>query len=272
MFFFKALFVRLQEWIAPCVSLWALWHLAFGQWLWFAPLLAWAPMWLINQWRVRKANIAFLDDREMLSLAPALVGVGLVLISGERDLLLWWTLAGLFALLLNTVVMSKLSRGVREQPGESRGLSSMTFRDDRDEAVLASDARLLIFVHAGWCPYSIMQLRDLENFLAANTSVAPSSVAVVFADYIPADLPQITRLKGLGVNVWCDDGDNAAKLGLWLRGASVLRKGVSNALRPALAVLQPRASAPVLWLVASTGRLPPSASQHQDRLLKLLEI
>lgn len=272
MFFLKALFVRLQEWIAPCVSLWALWHLAVGQWLWLAPFLAWAPMWLINQWRVRKANVAFLDDREMLSLTPALAGVGLVLISGERNLLLWWTLAGLFVLLLNTVVMSKLSRGVREQSGESRDLSSMTFRNDRGEAVLANDARLLMFVHSGWNPHSVMQLRDLEAFLTANTSVAPNCVALIFADQIPTHLQSITQLKALGVNIWCDDGDNAIKLGLWLRGASVLRKGVRNALRPAMAILQPEASAPLLWLVASTDRLPPSASQHQARILALLDI
>ncbi len=270
MFFFKALFVRLHGWIAPCVSLWALWHLMLGQWLWLAPLLAWAPNWVINLWRIRKSNVSFLDDREMLSLAPALVGVGLILVSGERDYLLWWTLGGLFALLLNTVVMTKLVRGVREAAGDSSRLSSMKFQSAEGKMVSASHAKLLMFIHSGWSAYSIMQLRDLEQFLLANRSVSPEAVALIFADTTPSGSRPLARLQTMGVQIWFDDGTNTTELGLWLRGASVLRRGVRNALRPALAILPSGASAPALWLVASTDRLPPSATEHQARLLNLL--
>ncbi|MGH1370537.1 MAG: hypothetical protein ACRBBW_00775 [Cellvibrionaceae bacterium] len=270
MFFFKALFVRLHGLMAPCVSLWAVWHLALGQWLWLAPLLAWAPVWGVNQWRVHQGNIAFLDDRERLLLMPALVGVGIVLVSGERDYLLWWTLAGLFALLLNTVVMSKLTRGVREAKGESLHLASMTFQTAEGESVSASLARVLLFVHSGWNPYSLMQLRDLEQFLRANPSLSPESIALVFAEQIPSNCQPLMRLQSMGVRVWCDGGENSAQLGLWLRGASVMRSGTGNALRPAMAVLRPESEAPALWLVANTDRLPPSASEYQARLLQLL--
>ncbi len=270
MFFFKALFVRVHGWIAPCVSFWALWHLLLGQWLWLAPLLAWAPVWIINQWRIHRGNVAFLDDRERLALTSALMGVGLILISGERDHLLWWTLAGLFALLLNTVVMSKLTRGVREAPGDARNLSSMVFQSAEGEPVSANFARLILFVHSDWSPYSLMQIRDLERFLRDNRSVSPESVALVFADAIPSRSQPLIRLQSMGVKVWVEEGQNAVELGLWLRGGSALRQGVRNALRPAMAVLRPGVPRAQMWLVANSERLPPSATEHQARLLQLL--
>jgi len=285
MFFFKALFVRIGEWIAFCVSLWALWQATQGDWLWLAPLLAWAPMGIINQWRLRRGNLAFHDEREVLALTAALLGLAAVLIAGERNYLLWWTLAGLFNLLLNTVLMSKLSRGVREPSGDRRLLASLTFTDTQGRSVSASSARLLVFVHSGWSPYSVMQLRDLEKFLLANSSVKPQSVALVFSGLPPTHWRPLSSLQALGVEVWGDcDGEACQRLGLWLRGASVLRRRGGDALRPTMAVLPSRAavdagrkpssaedvSEPSFWSMSNNVRLPPSATQHQARLLALL--
>lgn len=292
MFFFKALFVRIGEWVAFCVSCWALWQVAQGSWLWLAPLLAWAPMWLINQWRMRRNNLAFHDEREILALAPALLGLAAVLLSGEKNHLLWWTLAGLFCLLLNTVLMSKLSRGVREADGDRHLLGALTFTDTQGQPVSASSARLLLFIHSGWSPYSVMQLRDLEMFLLANPKVNPHSVALIFCGQLPTNVRALSNLQALGVNAWVDsDGEACARLGLWLRGASVLRSGGADALRPTMAVLpsptvagaegEPSSaengatkaknlSAPSLWLMSNNVRIPPSATQQQARLLALL--
>ena len=274
MFFFKSLFVRVHEVLMPLVSLWALWQMIQGQWQWLAVLLAWAPLCLLNVWRRFVDNLAFHDERESLALAPALVGVALLLMTGERDQLLWWTLAGLFCLLLSTVVMSRLPRGIREARGDESQLSQLSFRGQDDQLVSAGQARLLLFIHSSWSPYAYMVLRELQEFLSQET-VAAQQVALVFSDEVPANHTVVKALAAAGVQLWWDDGGSTASLGLWLRGGSAGHFGGRNALRPALAVL-PQTSednqrlAPQFWLMSDNVRLPPSPLQHRQRLKNLL--
>lgn len=276
MFFFKSLFVRVHELLMPLVSLWALWQMLQGQWLWLSVLLAWAPLFLINLWRLHIGNLAFHDERESLALAPALIGVALLLMTGERDQILWWTLAGLFSLLLSTVVMSRLPRGVREARGDERQLSQLSFHSDNDQSARPSQVRLLMFIHSGWSPYAFMALRELQTFLQEEALPA-DQVALVFSDGVPRHNAVIKELQSAGVHLWWDEGDSCEALGLWLRGGSAGRLGGRNALRPALA-LMPQSSednqgqAPQFWLMSDNVRLPPSPRQHRQRLRSLLSV
>jgi len=290
MFFLKALFTRLHELSAPVVGLWSLWQLIQGQWLAIAVMLAWCPLWLIDRWRWNWVNFHFLDERETLPLGMALLGLGLVLMLGERDIFLWGSLAGLFSLLLNTVLMVNMTRGVREEKGDHQNLRELSFTNAEGGSVDAGNARLLIFVSSGVSVYSAMQLRDLTHWLKSHGEVEPTSVAVVFADQIPTNMPALPALLEMGVQTWSDrDGSSARALGLWLRGASPLRATSHNALRPAMAVLpdQPAARVsdsvaedssaaatggvkPSLWLVSNNLRLPPTPAQLGARMDTLL--
>ena len=274
MFFFKSLFVRVHELLMPLLSLWSLWQILQGQWLWLAVLLAWAPLFLINLWRRYLGNIAFHDERESLALAPALVGVALLLMAGERDQLLWWTLAGLFSLLLSTVVMSCLPRGVRESRGDESQLAQLKFHSGSGQLASPAQVRLLMFIHSGWSPYAVMVLRELQTFLQEEALPA-DQVALVFSDAVPSHNTVIKELQAMGVHLWWDDGDSSRSLGLWLRGGSAGRFGGRNALRPALALMPQSAevnqsAAPQFWLTSDNVRLPPSPRQHRQRLLSLL--
>ncbi len=286
MFFLKALFMRVHELLAPVVGLWSLWQLLQGEWLAIAVILAWCPLWLIDRWRCYLSNIHFLDERETLSLGLALLGLGLVLMAGERDEFLWGSLAGLFSLLLNTVLMVNMTRGVREVRGDSQNLSGLSFINTQGGKVEANSARLLMFVSSGSSVYSAMQLRDLADWLHDCADIEPASVAVIFADQVPQNMPALVSLLEMGVQAWADiDGNSTKGLGLWLRGASPLRAGTTNALRPAMAVL-PEArleqgsgdsvtaeltiDKPLLWLVSNNLRLPPTPAQVGQRMKVLL--
>ena len=290
MFFLKALFTRVHELLAPVVGLWSLWQLIQGEWLAIAVLLAWCPLWLIDRWRWYRANFHFLNEREILPLGTALLGLGLVLMLGERNIFLWGCLAGLFSLLLNTVLMVNMTRGVREGKGDHQNLHELSFTNAAGLKVVAADARLLMFVSSGTSVYSAMQLRDLAHWLKGHAEVEPASVAVIFADQIPTHMPALFELLEMDVQVWSDtDGSSARELGLWLRGASPLRSTTANALRPAMAVLPEQAAKrasdsvvedsakaaaaitkPSLWLVSNNLRLPPTPAQLGARVTTLL--
>lgn len=259
MYFFKAVYIRAYFLIALVMTFWCLSQFGQGNWLWLAPLLSWAPLWLHNLWRLHLANSAFQDDREKLALALALIGVALMLIAGERGRILWWTLAGLFGLLLYIYVVSALPPGVREGRGDKTRLPQLLPG--------SPGARLVMFFHAASCPYARMAMRELMAALDAEELQA-QQVLAVFADEVPAWAEPLRRRGG---QCWADDeGKVSQQLGLWLRGGNALLDGGRNALRPALAAIN-AAGEVGFWEVAKNFRLPPSVVAHRERLKRVLQ-
>lgn len=284
MYFFKALYIRAYFLIALVMTFWGLSQLGQGHWLWVAPLLTWTPLWLHNIWRLHLHNAWYQDERERLAMGLALLGVGLMLIVGERDLVLWWTLGGLFGLLLYVFLVSKLPQGVRESTGDKNQLPTLEFSrtiaDDygkterisvaQHNALLDDDKnkiRWVLFFHAASCPYARMAMRELMSGFERHPDIKPEQVVAVFSD----ELPQWVRsFRKAGGQCWVDtDGESCGMLGLWLRGGNVLLDGGQNALRPALAALDTNGEV-VFWDVASNFRLPPFLEQHRERLQRYL--
>lgn len=257
MYFFKAVYIRAYFLVALVMTFWCLSQFGQGNWLWLAPMLSWAPLWLHNLWRLHLANSAFQDDREKLAMALALAGVGLMLIAGERGRILYWTLAGLFGLLLYVYVISALPFGVREARGDKTRLPQLL--PD------ATGAQLVVFFHAASCPYARMAMRELMATLDSGELHA-ERVLAVFADEVPA---WAEPLRQRGARCWADDeGEISQQLGLWLRGGNALLDGGRNALRPALAAIN-AAGEVGFWEVATNFRLPPSLAANRERLKRV---
>lgn len=272
MFLFKALFIRLYTLLAPMIAIYSLWQLSQGQWRWLAPLLAWAPLWLINLWRYYRANVFFLDERESAAMLLALVGVGIVWVAGERDPVLWLTLAGLFSLLLYVYLMSSLSRGVREALGEKEALADVPFRAAAGSLVTlreSTQVQLVVFMHSHWSAYSRMWARELMEVLEQhNRALSSGQVAVVFCGSLPS---WSDGLVERGVHCWVDpDGQSCERLGLWLRGGSRFFSGAQHALRPAYAVLNAQRQS-ILWEQAENFRLPPSLQHGWGKITRALQ-
>ncbi|WP_439134232.1 hypothetical protein [Pseudomaricurvus sp.] len=275
MYFFKALYIRAYFLTALVMTFWVLSQLGQGHWLWVAPLLTWTPMWLHNLWRLHINNSWYQDERERLAMGLALLGVAVMLIGGQRGPVLWWTLAGLFGLLLYVFLVSKMTRGVRESEGDRDLLPTLDFSrrvaDDHAKTELVSaqksGARWMLFFHAPSCPYSRMAMRELMGILEQHPEIKPEQVVVVFADALP---DWATKFSKAGGQCWVDaDGESSRTLGLWLRGGNALLDGGHNALRPALAALDSNGQV-VFWDVANNFRLPPSLEQHWERLQRYL--
>lgn len=284
MYFFKALYIRAYFLTALVITFWGLSQLGQGHGLWVAPLLTWTPLWLHNVWRLHLANSWFGDERERLAMGLALLGVGVVLVAGERDQVLWWTLAGLFALLLYVVLISSLSRGVREPEGDQSKLPELMFscpaagNNEKSELINVqtynalltaegkSPVRWVLFFHAPSCPYSRMAMRELMQKLDQHPEILPEQVVTVFADELPG---WVARFQKAGGQCWVDlDGESGKQLGLWLRGGNTLLEGGRNALRPALAALNPDGEV-AFWEVAANFRLPPSLEDQWEKLKRL---
>lgn len=284
MHFFKALYIRAYFLTALVITFWGLSQLGQGHALWVAPLLTWTPLWLHNVWRLHLANSWFGDERERLAMGFALLGVGIVLVAGERDQVLWWTLAGLFALLLYVVLISSLARGVRESEGDQSRLPELMFtrpvvgNHGKSEliSVRAYNAQLaeegkspvhwVLFFHAPSCPYSRMAMRELMQKLDQHSEIHPEQVVAVFADELPS---WVARFQKAGGQCWVDpDGESSQQLGLWLRGGNTLLEGGNNALRPALAAFDSDGKV-AYWEVAANFRLPPSLEEHWEKLKRL---
>ncbi|NHN39288.1 hypothetical protein G8764_18435 [Pseudomaricurvus alcaniphilus] len=269
MYLFKALYVLLYMIAAAIAVAWSLLHLWQGDWLWLAPCLLWAPLPLLNLWRFYRANLCFPDERERVVLGLGLVGLALVLVGASRGPVLWWSLAGLFSLLLFLFVVSRLNPGVREKPGDSAALPALDFLDPRGRRVKVTDlagVSLLVVVHAHWCPYARMALRELRQ-QARQQGLPPTSIMLLFPDYLP-DWCQPLIAEGFHC-CYDEEGNSSQALGLWLRGGSSFLPGGANALRPALAALDADGK-PVFWRVASNYRLPPLLGDHWQRLRPLL--
>jgi hypothetical protein len=261
MYLFKALYIRAYFVTALVMTFWCLSLLGQGKWLWLAPLLTWSPLWLHNTWRMQVANSGYQDDREKLAMSLALAGVGIMLIAGERDHILWWTLAGLFALLLYIFLISKLTYGVRETKGDKDLLPQLIGSHH-------PEARLVVFFHAASCPYAKMAMRELLTVLKTkDEALKPEQVVAVFADELP---PWVRKFQQAGGRCWVDtDGEVCQQLGLWLRDGNVLLDGGRNALRPALAAINSEGQVG-FWEVAKNFRLPPSLHTHWERVKRAL--
>ncbi|GAB3092807.1 thioredoxin family protein [Aestuariicella hydrocarbonica] len=270
MFLLKALYVRIFTLLAMLVTLWGSWQLLQGQWLWLAPMLTWTPLWVCNLWRYHRGNIFYQDEREYPAMAFALLGVGLVLVLGERDVILWSTLAGLFGLLLYVFVASSLTRGVREPAGDKQRLSHLEFQLDSGAPVslpVTAENQWVFFFHATGCPYARMAMRELLQVLARYPGrLKPEHVVAIFPDQLPG---WARELQLQGGRCWGDTrGDASRQLGLWLRGGDGTLGAGQNALRPALAVLGSEGDVKY-WEVAKSFRLPPSLQQNWGRLSQL---
>lgn len=261
MYFFKALYIRAYFLTALVMTFWCLSQLGQHKWLWLAPLLSWAPLWLHNLWRLYVANSAYQDEREKLAMGLALAGIALMLVAGERGPILWWTLGGLFGLLLYVYVISALPRGVREVRGDKSRLPSLLLPH-------APQARLMVFFHAASCPYARMVMRELVDLLAEHPQVLQAEqVLAVFADEVPE---WAGKFRQAGGQCWVDsEGDISQQLGLWLRGGNALLHGGRNALRPAVAALDEQGEV-AFWEVAKNFRLPPSLQASWERVQRVL--
>ncbi len=268
MFFLKASFIRLYGLLALMVCGWSLWRLlGHSEWLWLAPLLVWGPLWLLNACRYLWCNVAYRDEREAPVMALALIGMALALLTGERDLLLWTTLLGLFCLLFYVLLASALTRGVRESLGDPQQLPNLGFQDAQGKsASLPTDGepRLLVFFHSSANPYSRMNARELQS-LVERELLPPAALVCVFPDRLPG---WSQALCSRGVNCWVDrEGHSCGQLGLWLRGgASGLFAG--NALRPAVAIVGPQNKVEH-WQVAANYRMPPCLTDLSHKLRAL---
>lgn len=273
MFTFRSLYWRLYSLSAIAITLFALLQLLRGEWQWLAPLLAWAPLPLLNLWRRFKANVGYLDERERPVMTLTLIAVAMVLVTGERDLPLWFTLAGLFGLLLFLFVASALPRGLREQKGRPESLSELEFRSAGEavslQPLLQQGSVLVLFLHSGSQVYSRMALRELQQWLEQGRATVPAQqIVALFPGQIPSWSDSVSTL---GVNCWQDsEGSSLIELGLWLRGGNAGFTGGAHAARPALAVLQPGQSKPQLWQVANNYRLPPSLTILQPKIDRLV--
>ncbi len=264
MFLFQHHFLRIWALAAAVITLWSLWHLMAGQWLWLAPLLAWLPLPLLQLWRRFVGNLAFADPRETPALLPALLATGGILVLGERGMALWLTLAGLFALLLHNRVLTAVPQGVRDTQAAGEGLLQLDFVDADGQVHRLADAgdRLVLFPFAGWSVYSRMQLRELLQQLPQLSLAQPP--LVVFAGAVPG---WAVSLGAGQFECWGDPrGDSSLVLGLWLRGAA--GAGGTLAQRPALAIVS--GGELRFWQVAGNYRVPPSLQDSRGRLFKWL--
>lgn len=260
MYLLKALYVRAYFLIALVMIFWCLSQFGQNHWLWLAPLLSWAPLWLHNLWRMHVANSGYQDDREKFAMGLALAGVALMLVAGERGPILWWTLGGLFALLVYVWVISSLPLGVRETRGDNTRLPQTLLPH-------APQARLVVFFHAASCPYARMAMRELMEVIKSHPEAfKPEQVLAVFADELPE---WIGKFRQAGGQCWADtDGEISQQLGLWLRGGNALLDGGHNALRPAVAALNANGEV-AFWEVAKNFRLPPSLQASWERIRRL---
>jgi hypothetical protein len=277
MFFLKSLFLAAYGLTALVLTLLAAWQLMQGQWAWISPLLVWLPLWGVSIKRYFGRSLEQGDERESGVMALALAGIGLVLMTGQRDAVLWWSLGGLFALLFYLFLASRLSLGVREDRGQVDALSSELFLDKEGRQVSAEQrgVRLMLFVHSHWNPHARIAMRELLAYLQSGGEVSASQCAIIFAESIPG---WAKSAQDMGCHVWYDrDGGGCQRLGLWLRGGSACLPGPEHALRPALALLpavdksQRSKSPPLLFERSLNFRQPPTLRELGPRIERLLE-
>lgn len=268
MHLFRALYLQAFGLISLLISAYALLQLFTGQWLWVAVLLAWLPSVVINGWRRYRANIAFLDERESPIMLLAMVGLSICLLFGERGVVLWFTLAGLFGLLLLLMFATRLGQGLREPSGDSGQLKRLAFHDGNNQSVTLQDScsHLVVFLHSGTDVYSRMAARALKSHLAMHSAHAEGAqVSVVFPDAVPH---WAQELWGESIQLLSLSLLEAQKIGLGLRGGNGLR---GDALRPTIAVVKANSSVPEFWVVAANLRLPPTFMEHRGRIQRLLK-
>jgi hypothetical protein len=274
MYFFKASYLYLYlacSWLVSCLAVFAI---AQGDWLWIGPLLVWLPLQLVNLWRRNKSTIFDRDEREKLPMTLAMLGVCLLLVTGQRDAILWSTLGGLFGLLLFVFPMSALGRGLREPAVDLSAIKDLKWIDQHNQtrhfSELTIDQSVIVVVlHSLASVYSKMVVRELlEVITLPNSLIKPTQIVVISTI---KNSKELSLLSTAGVNCWFDVQDNSlATLGLWLRGGNWFFRSEPHAARPALVVLNSDKAEPVFWSVAKNFRLPPSLRENLPKINRLL--
>ena len=275
MYFFKASYLYLYWACSWLVSCYAIFAIAQGDWLWLGPLLVWLPLQLVNLWRRAKSTIFYRDEREKLVMTLAMLGVCLLLVTGQRDAILWSTLAGLFALLLFVFPVSALGQGMREQAADLSSIKSLKWIDQHNqtryfsELITPKQSVVVVVLHSIERAYSSMVVRELlEVITSPDNRIKPHQLVVISTSKLSKE---VSLLNAAGVHCWFDEqGNSLATLGLWLRGGNWLNRHNQHTARPALMMLNDQKDEPLLWSVADNFRLPPSLRENLPKINRLL--
>ncbi len=258
-----------------CMAAWlisgfCLWQLLNGSVLWFAVLLTWLPLQLVNLWRSRWQMQLIEDEREIAAMAASLIGLGGLLIAGDRG----WPLAmgglGIAGLLLYRFWLSSVKPGLRDIQVDTAVLQQGSLLDSQGHIITLSDTEaqptLLVFMRGDWCPFSKLVRHDVR---AMQSELAHVRTLLVYGHALNSDVMASTLEYASIHDVTDPEHTLISALGISLRGGAPWwarwhGRG-RDSVCPALALLN-REGECVYWERASNYRLPPTPANRWSKL------
>ncbi len=256
------------------VSGFSLWQILTGNVLWIGVLLTWLPLQLVNLWRGRWQTNLIEDEREITAMAACLIGLGVLLIAGDRS----WPLAmgglGLAGLLLYRFWLTSVKPGLRETQADTAVLQQGALLQQAEDglgqtinlAEVCSQPTLLVFMRGDWCPFSALVAHDVK---AMQTELADVRTLLVYGHELDSGAMNSASAHSSVRYVSDPEQALARSVGISLRGGAPWwarwRGKGRDSICPALALLN-REGECVYWEQASNYRLPPTPRNCWSKL------
>ncbi len=262
-----------------CLGAWvisgfSLWQILNGNSLWVGVLLAWLPLQLVNLWRGRWQTHLVEDEREITAMATCLIGLGVLLIGGDRS----WPLAmgglGLAGLLLYRFWLTSVKPGLREAQADTSVLKQGVLLQQgvggQSQTINLADSysqfTLLVFMRGDWCPFSALVVHDVKNMQAELTELR---TLLVYGHELDCGALNAAQENASVCSVSDPDQTLARSLEISLRGGAPWwarwRGKGRDSICPAMALLD-REGECVYWERASNYRLPPTPRNRWSKL------